>query len=128
VEAGDQGVEVGDVFVEITEKTPFPGFRFLGGVEFGPWQKQEKAPGEKLRFGGSRIGVRNMLCLIQEPKWKSRLRILIKTDVEVFADMIKRLQRRRSWVAATEMSNCGPAGKRKGLARKDTTWRQTFSW
>ena len=56
MEAGDQGVEVGDVFVEITKKTPFPGFRFFGGVEFGPWQKQEKAPGEKLRFGGSRIG------------------------------------------------------------------------
>jgi len=53
VKAGDQGVEAGDVFVEITEKTPFPGFRFFGGVEFGPWQKQS---GEKLRFGGSRIG------------------------------------------------------------------------
>ena len=29
--SGDQDVEVGDVFVEITEKTQFPGLRFFRG-------------------------------------------------------------------------------------------------
>jgi hypothetical protein len=54
--SGDQDVEVGDVFVEITEEAQFPGFRFLRRVEFGAWQRQKKAPGKKLRFGGSRLG------------------------------------------------------------------------
>src|ERR1019366_5317041 len=49
--SGDQDVEVGDVFVEITEKTQFPGFRFFRRVEFGAWQRQEKAPGEKTALG-----------------------------------------------------------------------------
>ena len=60
VKTGDQGVEVGHVFVEIIEKKPFPGFRFFGGAEFGPWQKQEKAPGAKTpnrRIKGWRLGV-----------------------------------------------------------------------
>jgi hypothetical protein len=44
------------VFAEITEKTRFPSFRFFRQVEFGVWQSQKKAPGKKLRFGGSRLG------------------------------------------------------------------------
>jgi len=53
--SGDQEVEVGDVFGEIAEKTqvsrvsvfPARGILALGGKE---------TPGEKLRFGGSRLG------------------------------------------------------------------------
>ena len=45
--SGDQEVEVGEVFVEIAEKTELPGFRFFRRVEFGAWQRQKKAPGEK---------------------------------------------------------------------------------
>ena len=62
--SGDQE-EAGDVFVEITEKTQFPGFWFFRRVEFGAWQRQKKAPGIKLRFGGSRLGVCDMLSPIQ---------------------------------------------------------------
>ena len=54
--SGDQDVEVGDVFVEITEKTQFPGFRFSRRVEFGAWQRQKKAPGEKTALGGATLG------------------------------------------------------------------------
>jgi hypothetical protein len=54
--SGDQDVEVGDVFVEITEKTQFPGFRFSRRVEFGAWQRRKKAPGEKTALGGPRLG------------------------------------------------------------------------
>ena len=49
--SGDQDVEVGDVFVEFTEKTQFSGFRFFRRVEFGAWQRQKKAPGEKTALG-----------------------------------------------------------------------------
>jgi hypothetical protein len=35
------------VFVEITEETQLPGFRFFRRVELGTWQRQKKAPGEK---------------------------------------------------------------------------------
>lgn len=45
--SGEQDVEVGDVFVEMTEKAQFPGFRFCRRVELGAWQRQKKAPGEK---------------------------------------------------------------------------------
>ena len=45
--SGDQDVEVREVFVEIAEKKQLPGFRFFRWVEFGAWQRQEKAPGEK---------------------------------------------------------------------------------
>ena len=46
-EIGRPDVEAGDVFVEITEKTQFPGFRFSRRVECGAWQRQKRAPGEK---------------------------------------------------------------------------------
>lgn len=45
--SGVQGVGVGDVFVEFTEKTEFLGFRFFRRVEFGAWQRQKEAPGEE---------------------------------------------------------------------------------
>jgi hypothetical protein len=74
--AGDEGVEVGDVLVKITEKTQFPGFRFFGRVEFGPWQKQEKTPSRLIlhetRLEDQELGACDMLCPIQKPKWKSR--------------------------------------------------------
>jgi sigma54-dependent transcription regulator len=46
-EISDQGVEVGDVFVEITEKTPLPGFRFSRRVEFGTWYLAEAKEGPR---------------------------------------------------------------------------------
>jgi hypothetical protein len=52
--------------MEITEKTQFPGFRFLRWVEFGGWQRQRRLPKKKLRFGGSRLGVCDMLSPIWE--------------------------------------------------------------
>ena len=39
--SGDQDVEVGDVFVEITEKTQFPVFGFPAG---GIWRLAEALP------------------------------------------------------------------------------------
>jgi hypothetical protein len=46
----DQDVEAVDAFVEITEKTQLPGFRFFRRVEFGAWQRQKEAPGEETGF------------------------------------------------------------------------------
>jgi hypothetical protein len=69
--SGDQGVEVGDVFVEIIEKTQFPGFQFFRQVEFGAWQSQRRLPEKELRSEEQDLGVCDMLSPIQEPKWKS---------------------------------------------------------
>jgi hypothetical protein len=54
--SGDQDVEVGDVFVEITEKRQFPGFGFSGGWNFALGRGKRWLPEKKLRFGGSRLG------------------------------------------------------------------------
>jgi hypothetical protein len=54
--SGDQDVEVGDVFVERTEKTQFPGCRFSRRVKCSAWQRQKKAPGEETALGGARLG------------------------------------------------------------------------
>jgi hypothetical protein len=35
------------VFVEFTEKTQLPGFRFSQRVEFGAWQKQRRLAEKK---------------------------------------------------------------------------------
>jgi len=72
--SGDQDVEVGDVFMEITEKTQFPGFRFFRRVEFGAWQMLKKAPGEKTALRKDQeLGGCDMLMPIQKSKWKSQL-------------------------------------------------------
>jgi hypothetical protein len=54
--SGDHGLQVGDVFVEITEKMQFPGFRLSWRVEFGTWHRKKKAPGGKTALGGARLG------------------------------------------------------------------------
>jgi hypothetical protein len=46
--SGDQDVEVGDLFMEITEKMLFPGFRFFRRGEIGVSPSQETRPGEKV--------------------------------------------------------------------------------
>jgi hypothetical protein len=73
--SGDQDVEVGDVFVELTEKTQFPGCRFSRRVKCSAWQRQKKAPEKKLRSEEQDLGVCDMVCLIQEPKRKSWLKL-----------------------------------------------------
>jgi len=52
--SGDQDVEVGDVFVEITEKTQFPGLRFFRGWNMVLSRGKRRLPEKKLRFGGSK--------------------------------------------------------------------------
>lgn len=70
--SGDQDVEVGDVFVEFTEKTRFPGFWFFRGVEFGAWQRQKKAPGKNCAFEDQDLGVCDML----KPNPEAKMEIL----------------------------------------------------
>ena len=72
VKAGDQGVEVGDVFVEITEKTSFPGFGFSAGWNLALGRSKRRLPEKNCALEDQGLGGRDMLCLIQEPKWKSR--------------------------------------------------------
>jgi hypothetical protein len=60
---GGQDVEVGDVFVEVTETV------FLG-VEFAAWRSQNTARPEEIPLlivGGSRPGRCDMLTPISEP-------------------------------------------------------------
>src|SRR2546422_827140 len=54
--SGDQDVGVGDAFVEITEKTQFPGFGFPGGRNLALGRGKRRLPEKKLRFGGSTLG------------------------------------------------------------------------
>jgi hypothetical protein len=35
------------VFMEVTEKTQLPGFRFFRRGRIGVWRRQKKSPGEK---------------------------------------------------------------------------------
>jgi len=70
------------------DREQFPGFRFSGWGGIWPWQKQNKAPEKKRRFGESRIGVCDMLRLIQEPR-------------EILADILQvRLRNTIRWLAA----------------------------
>jgi hypothetical protein len=70
----DQDVRAGDVFMEITEKTQVPGFRFLQWVEFGAWQRQKKAPGEKNCASEDQdLGACDMLTRIQGQNGNPRL-------------------------------------------------------
>jgi hypothetical protein len=62
VKAGDQVVEVGDVFVEITEKTPFPGFRFFGGWNLALDRNKRRLPEKNCALEDQELGVRDMLC------------------------------------------------------------------
>jgi hypothetical protein len=68
--SGDQDLEVGDVFVEITEKTQFLGFQFFRRVEFGAWQRKKRLPEKNCASEDQDLGVCDMLSPIQEPKWK----------------------------------------------------------
>ena len=54
--SGDQDVEVGDVFVEVTEKRQFPGFGFSAGAELALGRGKRRLPEKKLHFGGPRLG------------------------------------------------------------------------
>ena len=69
---GGQDVGVGHVFVEITEKAWFPGFRFFRRVEFGAWQRQKKAPGKNCASEDQDLGVCDML----KPNPEAKMEIL----------------------------------------------------
>ena len=47
--SGDQDVEVGDVFMGITEKARFPGFRLFGGWNLALGRGRRRLPEKKLR-------------------------------------------------------------------------------
>ena len=47
--SGDQDVEVGDVFMGITERRGFPGFDFSGGWNLALGSGKRRLPEKKLR-------------------------------------------------------------------------------
>ncbi len=53
--SGDQGVRVGEVFVECAEKTELPGFGFLRQAKTAPWGGKT-APEGKTDPEGSKEG------------------------------------------------------------------------
>ena len=64
-------VMVGEVFVECTEKTEFPGFGFSRQGSMGAWRGQETAPENALHFGDQKLAACDMLTRNREPKWKT---------------------------------------------------------
>ena len=48
--SGDQDVEVGDVFVEITEKAQLPGYRFFRRGELALGRGKGRLPERKLQL------------------------------------------------------------------------------
>src|ERR1043166_8925430 len=72
-----------DAFMEINDKTYFPGFRrtpdfgvgspALRRVESGAWQRHKKALGETCASEDQDLGTCDMLTRIQEPERKSWL-------------------------------------------------------
>jgi hypothetical protein len=64
VKSGDQGVEAGDVFAEISENAQFPGLRFFGGVEFPVDRSKRRRPEKNCALEDQELAGRDMLLLI----------------------------------------------------------------
>ena len=70
--AGDQGVEAETCLWKPLKRRRFPVFGFSAGWNLALGRSKRRLPEKNCALEDQGLGGRDMLCLIQEPKWKSR--------------------------------------------------------